>query len=767
MHCASCAGRVTKKLSSIPGVEEADVNLATAKARVRFDAATTDERALVRAVKDAGYDAEVRSGHDRHHGVELDRARQEKEIAEYRFRFSASAALSAPLLLSMALSMTGETPLRLALMPFMGIASFLLATPVQFWLGSGFFKGFWSSLRMGAFGMDSLVAIGTAAAYLYSVVRLGAFFAANGTVIGDVSDLYFEVSSLLITFVLLGKWMEAKAKGRTSEAIRKLLSLKAKTARVLRNGGTVDVPLEDVKVGDVVLVRPGEKIPVDGTVTKGTSSVDQSMLTGESLPVEKVAGDRVFGATMNRHGSIELLADRVGEESALARIVKFVEDAQGSKAPIQDFADRVSGWFVPAVMAIAAVTFAGWLLAGASFTYALLAGVSVLVIACPCALGLATPTAILVATGKGAELGVLIRGGEPLQAAERIDTVVFDKTGTLTAGAPVVTDVVALGGASETDVLAIAAALEYGSEHPLAECVVARAKAEKIALPETSGFAAVPGRGVTGTVEGVAYALGNRALLGQKRIAIDAETERKLAALEEEGKTAVLLASESRVMGIVAVADAAKPTAKDAVRRLSAMGVGVAMITGDNARTAAAVARALGIERVLAEVLPERKAEEVKALQDAGKTVAMVGDGINDSPALAQADLGIAMGGGTDIAIETGGVVLVQNDPRDAATALELSRATTRKIRENLVFALLYNVVGIPVAARLFAPWGLVLRPEFAGLAMAFSSVSVVTNSLLLKRFAPGRRDLLSLAAPALMTLLFATLFLAFARMSV
>jgi Cu+-exporting ATPase len=584
------------------------------------------------------------------------------------------------------------------------------------------------------------------------------------TVFGEIHDLYFEVAAFLITFVLLGKWMEARAKGKTSDAIQKLMGLQAKTARVIRNGQTVEVPFEDVQVGDIVVVRPGEKIPVDGSVLKGHSSVDESMLTGESIPVEKKEGDRVFGATMNKNGSFEFKAEKVGAETALARIIQFVEDAQGSKAPIQDFADWVSSWFVPVVIGIAILTFVIWLFLGATLTFALLAFVSVLVIACPCAMGLATPTSIMVATGKGAEHGILIRGGEPLEAANRINTVVFDKTGTLSKGKPEVTDIVVLNG-NQDDILRIAASLEQGSEHPLAESIVSHAKAKGVSLISADGFQAVPGHGVEGKIDGKMYFLGNRRLMERAGIPTH-DAEDKLQRLEDEGKTTMLLADEKHILGIVAVADTLKETSKEAVEQLRKMGIDVYMITGDNKRTAQALARQAGIQHVLAEVLPEGKASEVKQLQAQGKKVAMVGDGINDSPALAQADLGIAMGSGTDIAMETGGIVLVKNDLRDVVTAIKLSKATVNKIKQNMFFALFFNVIGIPIAARAFMHLGIVLRPELAGLAMAFSSVSVVTNSLLLKGFHPKRRNWLSDIAPVFMAVGFTAVFFLFARLS-
>lgn len=763
MHCASCSALITRKLKKTKGVENASVNLATAKAKITYNPHEVHEHDLVNAVKAVGYSAEVRDPHS-HHGVELDQKRQEQDTANYRKKFFFGLLLSLPMLGFMVLSFFPHTTLHESLIPFMGIVSLILATPVQFWLGAGFFRGFWSSSRMLSFSMDSLIAIGTLTAYLYSVYNLVVHIVTEGTMIGEIHDLYFEVAALLITFVLLGKWLEARAKGRTSAAIQKLMSLQAKTARVLRNGQTVDVPIEEVVVGDIVVVRPGEKIPVDGTVLKGLTSVDESMLTGESIPVEKKEGDRVFGATMNGNGSIEFKAEKVGSETALARIIHFVEEAQGSKAPIQDFADWVSSWFVPAVILIAIATLIGWLLAGASVTFSLLAAVSVLVIACPCALGLATPTAIMVATGKGAEHGILIRGGEPLEAANKIGAIVFDKTGTLTKGKPEVTDIFALKG-TEDEVLRIAASLEQGSEHPLAESIVQHAKAKNISLSSSEKFQAIPGHGIEGMLQGNVYYLGNRKLMERENIPLGG-IESRLQELEDAGKTAMILADKQNVLGIIAVADTVKETSKEAVEQLHSMKIDVYMITGDNKRTAQAIAKRVGITHILAEVLPEQKAYEVKKLQESGKKVAMVGDGINDSPALAQADLGIAMGGGTDIAMETGGIVLVRNDLRDVVTAIQLSRSTVSKVKQNLFFALFYNVIGIPIAARLFIDWGIVLRPEFAGLAMAFSSVAVVTNSLLLKGFHPQKRNWLSDIAPIFMGLFFTALFFGFITIS-
>jgi len=761
MHCTSCAALINDQLTHTKGVEEAHVNFAAAKAQIRFDPAQTSEDALIHAIKEAGYKAEVSSDHDR----DRDRERRREEIAHYRKGFLLGLLFSLPLVFFMALSFLPLLRISIQLAPWMGIVSLILATPVQFWLGAGFYRGFWSSLKMKTFTMDSLIAIGTSTAYFYSLFNLVSAVLIRGTLLGETGNLYFEVASLLITFVLLGKWLEARAKGRTGDAIEKLMGLQAKTARILRNGQAVEVPIEEVIIGDTVVVRPGEKIPVDGLVTRGLSSVDESMLTGESIPVEKKEGDRVFGATMNQHGSIEFTADKIGEETALARIIRFVEEAQGSKAPIQDFADAISRWFVPVVILLGIATLGIWLLLGQTLTFSLLAFVSVIVIACPCALGLATPTAIMVATGKGAELGILIRGGEPLEAAASIDTIVFDKTGTLTKGKPEVTDIITLGTLKEAEILTLAASLEQVSEHPLAESIVRRAKERNLPLSTVDGFRAIPGHGVEGQLSGTLYALGNRKLL--EKFSISArEIEQQLSLLEEQGRTAMILATKDRALGIVAVADTLKETTVQAIATLKKMGLTPIMITGDNARTARTIARQADIEHVLAEVLPEDKAKEVKRLQNEGKKVAMVGDGINDSPALAQADLGIAMGNGTDIAMEAGGIVLVKNDLRDTATAIALSRATVRKIKENLFFALFYNVIGIPIAARAFASLGIILRPELAGFAMALSSVSVVTNSLLLKGWRPRKWNVLSSVAPVIMAAGFTVLFLVFAKIS-
>jgi Cu+-exporting ATPase len=624
---------------------------------------------------------------------------------------------------------------------------------------------------MKTFNMDSLIAIGTTAAFVYSVVNFVVYVITNGTALGmngaKIPELYFETSAFLITFVLLGKWLESKAKGETSEAVKKLMGLQAKTARVLREGRALDVPIEDVVAGDTIVVRPGEKIPVDGEITKGTSAVDESMLTGESLPVEKKVGDRVIGATMNKTGSFEFRATNVGADTALSQIVKLIEDAQGSRAPIQGFADRISAWFVPAVISLALLTFTVWFfILGASLSFALMAFTAVIVIACPCALGLATPTAIMVATGKGAAHGILMKGGEPLEAACKIKAIVFDKTGTLTKGTPDVTDVIGIGLSDETRILEIAAGLEAKSEHPLAEAICRYVEEENVDPIDVTEFKAIPGHGVQATNEGIEYFFGNRRLVTETLSLEISSFDRKMRKLEEAGKTVMILATKSSVIGLIGVADTIKDTSARAVANLKKMGLAVYMITGDNERTARAIAKQAGIENVLAEVLPEHKAEEVKKLQATGIKVAMVGDGINDAPALAQADLGVALSSGTDVAMETGGVVLMKNDLNDVVTAIKLSRETLGKVRQNLFFSLFYNVAGIPIAARVFAGFGLVLKPELAGLAMALSSVSVVANSLLLRGFHPDHRNWLSLAAPFVMTALFLAAFVGFARLS-
>lgn len=767
MHCASCAGIIEQSLRKIPGVKEAHVNFAAEKARILYDRALATTEQFIDAVKKAGYQADF-VGADT---PEAERLRKEKIIKKYFKKFVWSLVLSLPMLYFMLLDFFKFLPAREAIMPFIGVISFVLTTPVQFIIGAGFYRGMWSSLKMKTFNMDSLIAIGTSTAYIYSLVLFLIYAVNNKSLIGlggeKIPDLYFETAAFLITFVILGKWLEAKAKGRTSEAIKKLMGLQPKTARIIKNGVAADVPVEQVQVGDIVMVRPGEKIPVDGEIIKGHSSVDESMITGESIPVEKNVGDAVIGATINKHGSFEFRATKVGSETALAQIIRLIEEAQGSKAPIQAFADRISAWFVPIIIILAVLTFLAWFLfLNASLAFSLMAFTAVIVIACPCALGLATPTAITVGTGKGAAHGVLIKGGEPLEAACKIKAMVFDKTGTLTKGQPEVTNIVNLTASDDEKIMSIAASLEKLSEHSLAEAIVKYTEEESIALEEAVDFKAIPGHGVTAVVNGQKYYFGNRKLITDiVGLGID-RAEQKIRRLEEDGKTTMILASDKEILGLVAVADTLKEGAAEAIQQLQKRGIEIYMITGDNHRTAEAIAKQAGIRNVLAEVLPEDKASEVKKLQGTGVKVAMVGDGINDAPALAQADLGIAMGNGTDVAMETGGIVIIKNDLRDVLTAIKLSRETMGKIKQNMFFALFYNVVGIPIAARLLAGLGLILKPELAGLAMALSSISVVSNSLLLRRFHPQKRNYVSLIAPGIMGAAFLLLFIMFAKWS-
>jgi Cu+-exporting ATPase len=750
MHCAACVGKVERALTSVPGVESASVNLATEQAAVVFDPARTDLARLRAAVAAAGYElAEARP--DRVPGEAVDGERAAREAAQRREKLKVvvGAVLSAPVLLGGMAHVLPWVPGVLQ-NPWVQL---VLATPVQVWVGWQFHRGFVHDLRYRTASMSTLVSIGTSAAYLWSVaVTLWAHaFMRHGAM------MYYDVSAVVITLVVLGRWLEARARGRTSEAIRRLVSLAPRTARVIRDGVEMDVPTAEVRVGDFVRIRPGERVPVDGVVTEGASTVDESMLTGESLPAEKAPESDVFAGTVNRTGSFVFRAARVGSETTLARIIQLVAEAQGSRAPIQRLADRVAAVFVPIVLVIAALTFIAWWLLGPepAGLLALANAVAVLVIACPCAMGLATPTAIMVATGRGAEFGVLIKSAAALERLHRVDTVVFDKTGTLTVGRPVVTDVVPVGPAvrvratsgsaaeasgemtAEDEILALAAAAEQASEHPLGEAIVARAKERGLALPPMREFSTVAGQGIDAMTTDGRVLLGNRTLMDARGVDVDvlAPPVRGLAA---EGKTVIYVAFGGRLLGVIAVADVLKPEAKSVVTALTRLGVSVAMLTGDHRLTAEAIARQAGLDRVLAEVLPEDKAREIKALQAEGRRVAMVGDGINDAPALAQADVGIAMGAGTDVAIDAADVTLMRGDLHGVLTAIELSRATIRVIRENLVWAFGYNTVLIPVAAGVLYPvWGVLLSPILAGGAMAFSSVSVVTNSLRLKRWRP------------------------------
>ena len=605
-----------------------------------------------------------------------------------------------------------------------GMWLFLLVTPVQFVGGWSFYVGAWNAIKNRAINMDFLIALGTSVAYFYSVAVI--FFPWVLPVPVEERAVYFEVSAVIIAFVLLGKYMEEMIKKRSSAAVRKLMDLKPATAHVIREGAEMEVPAETVAIDEIVIVRPGEKIPTDGRVLEGHSAVDESMLTGESMPVEKTEGAHVIGGTLNRTGLFRFKATRVGSETALAQIIKMVEDAQATSAPIQRLADQVTGYFVPAVVGVALLSFAGWWLAG-NFPQALLAFIAVLIIACPCALGIATPAALMVGVGRGAEAGILIRGGEVLERAQKLTAVIFDKTGTLTRGVPNVTDMICLGAHEEVEVLRMAAAVEVGSEHPLGEAIVRAAKHRNLELPKVSQFEAIPGHGIRGTVDGRAILLGNRRLFKDEKID-PAPAEDVMARLESEGKTAMLVAADGTLAGIVAVADTLKPEAKEAVAALLQERIEVILLTGDNEKTARAIAAEVGIQEVIAEVLPGDKARVVQELQKKGKVVAMVGDGVNDAPALAVADIGIALGAGSDVAKETGGIILVKNDVRDVVAGIRLSRATMRKIKQNLFWAFFYNVIGVPVAAFGY------LNPMIAAAAMALSSLSVIVNSAMLKR---------------------------------
>ncbi len=736
MTCASCVARVEKALSGVEGVVSAEVNLATERATVLYDPQSADFGKMARAVEAAGY--RLLSAAEGEEALDRERRRRERETRLLRVKLIYSAASAAVILV---LSMFGMNIPGLSSLSEKArfVILFGLATPVQFWPGLTFYRAALRAARHGTADMNTLIAVGTTAAYFYSVTAT--FFPSFISGAGLKLAVYYDASATIIALILLGRFLEARAKGRTSEAIRRLMGLQARTARVVRDGREVEVPVEEVRVGDLVAVRPGEKIPVDGVVEEGRSSVDESMLTGEPLPVEKGHGDEVTGATLNTTGFFRFRVTRVGSDTVLAQIVRLVEEAQGSKAPIQRLADRVAAVFVPAVIGVAAATFLVWLLAGPdpSFNFALLNFVAVLVIACPCALGLATPTAIMVGTGKGAEMGILIKGGEILERAGRLDMVVFDKTGTLTWGRPQVTDVLPVEGGSEEEVLALAASVERGSEHPLAQTILQEAERRGLEPGEADGFRAYPGMGVEAAVEGKRVLLGNAGFMVRNGIGL-ASLEEEAERLSREGKTVVFLSSDGALRGLLAVADTLKPMAAEAVSELRELGIEVAMLSGDRRATAEAVAAKAGITRVLAEVLPADKAEEVLRLQREGHVVAMVGDGINDAPALARADIGIAIGTGTDVALETSDITLISEDLRKVATAVRLSRATLGTIKQNLFWAFFYNVIGIPVAAGVLYPlWGVLLNPIFAAGAMAFSSVSVVSNSLRLRRFRERR----------------------------
>ncbi|MBL7126183.1 MAG: heavy metal translocating P-type ATPase [Dehalococcoidales bacterium] len=738
MTCASCVARVEQALSGVPGVVSASVNLASEKTTVEYLEGVQISD-LKRAVADAGYEL----GEETETLEDVSTASQ-KAIKSLRNRFLFAAVIGLLILgLGFGPSFQGKPYLL-----------WLLATPVQFWAGWRFYRGMWGALKHRTADMNTLIAVGTSAAYAYSVLAVvfPGFFTAGGL----EPHLYFDTSAMIIALILLGRFLEARAKGQTSEAIKKLVGLQPRTALVTRNGKESEIPVEEVQVGDLITVRPGEKVPVDGIVRQGYSSVDESMITGESMPVEKKVGDEVIGATINKTGNFQFEATKVGKDTTLAQIIRLVEEAQGSKAPIQRLADIIAGYFVPVVIGIALVTFIIWYFVGPApaFTFALLNFIAVLIIACPCALGLATPTAIMVGTGKGAENGILIRSAEALERAHRINTVLLDKTGTLTQGKPLVTDIIAARSFSEEDVLRLTASAERQSEHPLAEAIVRAASDRKLKLQSVTNFRAIPGKGVEASAGGKKLVLGNLVLMKDKEMALN-ELEKEADRLWKEGKTVMFLGMDGKVIGAVALADTLKPGAQEAVEALHRLGIEVAMLTGDNRRTAETIAREADIDRVIAEVLPEHKAQEVKKLQGEGKTVAMVGDGINDAPALAQADIGVAIGTGTDVAIETADITLISGDLSGIVNAIYLSKRTLRTIKQNLFWAFAYNTALIPVAAgvlfiffgRTGVPSGLhfilgdygFLNPILAAAAMATSSLTVVFNSLRLRRFKPAR----------------------------
>jgi P-type Cu+ transporter len=729
MHCASCVVRIEQALKKVPGVHEAVVNLATNKATVTYDPDTAKESDMAKAVADTGYEvmsAEQMGMSSSEHAAHL---RQESAVELTSLKRRVIIALGLGVLIVWG-SFPGLMETAPALLRNFWI-QLALATPVQLWIGLAFYRPALRAARHFTSTMDTLVALGTTVAFGYSViVTVFPELVRQG---GIEPEPYFDVAVIIIGLILLGRYLEARAKAGTGEAIRRLLGLQAKTARRIVNGVEIDVPIEQVNVGDLIRVRPGEKVPVDGVIVEGVSALDESMVTGESLPVEKTVGANVIGSTVNKHGTFIFRATKVGSDTVLAQIVRLVQEAQGSKAPIQRLADRISAVFVPIVIVLAVATFAVWLIWGPApaLPFAILNMVAVLIIACPCAMGLATPTAVMVGTGKGASHGILVRDAAALETAHRVDTVVFDKTGTLTRGKPQVTDVLPGKGFDRDVILRLAASLEKGSEHPLAESILK--EAEGMALAPVEEFSAIPGHGVQGTINGKRVLLGNPKMMERDGVSVPMADD--VMRLETEGKTVIILAIDGSAAGIIAIADTVKDTAAAAVSELKKMGIMSVMITGDNERTANAIAKQLGITDIYAHILPDQKEQKVKELQAKGKTIAMVGDGINDAPALVAADVGIAMGSGTDVAMESAGITLMNSDPRSVATAIRLSRRTLRTIKQNLFWAFGYNVVLIPVAMGVLYPiWGILLNPVFASAAMAASSVSVVANSLLLKR---------------------------------
>ncbi len=733
MACASCANTVEKSVKKLPGVKDAAVNLVSARAKVVYDPSVTGISEIKNVIEKSGFGvSKVEQGKVSENEAE----RAKKETASLRTKLIVSAAFSIPLFYIAMGHMLG-LPIPGVITPHMhplnyALIQLALVIPVII-TGRRFYTvGFGRLIRREP-NMDSLVAIGTGAAFVYGIYAIIMILNGNGEY---ADNLYFESAGMIITLILLGRYLETLAKGRTSETIKKLMGLAPKTATIIKDGRELVVPIEEVKVGDIILVKPGEKIPVDGEVIDGRTSVDESILTGESIPVEKNIGSQVICASINQNGTIRFKATKVGEDTTLSQIVMLVEGAQSSKAPIARMADVISGYFVPVVIVIALLTGAAWYISGKSAAFSLTVFISVLVIACPCALGLATPTAIMVGTGKGAEYGVLIKSGEALETAHQINTVVFDKTGTITEGKPVVTDIISTGGLNETELLRLAASAEKGSEHPLGEAIVGKAVEINLDLFNSKSFEAIPGQGIIARIQGKDVLLGNSKLMNDRNI--DIQSREEPPRLAAEGKTAMFIASEGRLEGIIAVADVIKPGSKKAVEQLRKMGIEPVMLTGDNIQTAQVIAKQAGISRINAEVLPGDKANEIKTLQKEGLKVAMVGDGINDAPALAQADIGIAIGSGTDVAMESADIVLMKSELTDVPVAIQLSKRTIRNIKQNLFWAFAYNVLGIPIAAGLLYLFGgPLLNPMIAAGAMSFSSISVVSNALRLKRFKP------------------------------
>jgi P-type Cu+ transporter len=738
MSCAACASSIESVIRDVPGVVECNVNFGAEQAAVQYNPRQTSIEEIQKAVAEAGYTAYSIPDQDIVTG---------EDDSEKAIRKAESRALIRKIIVGGVISLIliiGSLPMMIGLkLPFIPAwlhnpwLQLILTTPVQFWCGYRFYIGAWKAFKRHTATMDTLIALGTSAAYFYSLFAtlFPKFFLNQGL----MPEVYYETAAVVITLILLGQWFENRARGQTSEAIRKLMGLQARDARVIHNGQEIDIPINQVQIGDTILVRPGEKIPVDGEIISGSSTIDEAMVTGESIPVKKEPGDEVIGATINKTGSFKFQATRVGKDTVLAQIVKLVQDAQGSKAPIQRLADRVTGWFVPVVIAIAIVTFVLWFVIMGNISLALVTTVGVLIIACPCALGLATPTSVMVGTGKGAENGILIKGAASLELAHKIQTIVLDKTGTITQGKPTVTNYATVKGiadGAELELLRLTAAVESNSEHPLAEAIVRYAQSQNIAVPEVIDFKAIAGSGVQGKVSNCLVQIGTQRWMSELGIEITALQSQK-DSWEAESQTVVLIAVDKQLEGIIAIADAIKPTSPAAIKALRKLGLEVVMLTGDNQKTAEAIAREVGIVRVEAEVRPNQKVAKVKQLQQEGKIVGMVGDGINDAPALAQADVGIAIGTGTDVAIAASDITLISGELQGIVTAIKLSKATISNIRQNLFFAFIYNVLGIPIAAGILFPFfGWLLNPIIAGGAMAFSSVSVVTNALRLRNFA-------------------------------